>query len=67
MALISPGFTFSHQQLSGLDLNAFAPFFANLPADPYVNGDYRFRRYSRFTGSAESLERLPHDNFVQSR
>lgn len=65
MALISPDFTFSHQQLSDLDLNAFAPFFANLTADPYVKGDFRFRRYSRFTGPA--LERLPYNDFVQSR
>ncbi|MBO9482154.1 2OG-Fe dioxygenase family protein [Salinisphaera sp. G21_0] len=67
MALISPDFTFSHQRLTDLDLNAFAPFFANLAADPYVSGHYRFRRYSRFTGPAECLERLPHDDFVQSR
>ena len=65
MALISPDFTFSHQQLTDLDLNAFAPFFANLAADPYVKGDFRFRRYSRFTGPA--LERLPYNDFVQSR
>lgn len=67
MALITPDFTFSHQRLTDLDLNAFAPFFVNLAADPYVNGDYRFRRYSQFTGPAECLEKLPHDDFVQSR
>lgn len=67
MAVISPDFTFSHQRLTDLDLNAFAPFFANLAADRYVSGHYRFRRYSRFTGPAERLERLPHDDFVQSR
>ena len=67
MALISPDFTFSHQHLSDLDLNPFAPFFANLVADRYVSGDYRFRRYSQFTGPAQCLKRLPHDDFVQSR
>lgn len=57
-------FTFSLHHLD-LDLAVFAPSFARLPADHYVEGDFRRRRLSRFQG-AEPFVHLPHQAFMQS-
>ena len=67
MAIISPGFTFSHQRLSSLDLTAFSKFFERLSPDKHVDGNYRLRRYSLFTGPAHKLKRLPYEYFMQSK
>jgi hypothetical protein len=66
--LTSPlsAFDYKLQMLAGLDKASFEPFFANLPVDPYIQGHFRRRRFSRFTGRPESLERLEHKYFVQS-
>ena len=45
---------------------AFEPFFSNLPVDPYIQGNFRRRRFSRFTGTPGNLHRLEHKYFVQS-
>jgi hypothetical protein len=52
--------------LAGLDTAVFGPFFDDLPVDPYIQGHFRRRRFSRFAGTPENLTRLEHKYFVQS-
>jgi hypothetical protein len=59
-------FDYKLEMFSGLDTACFEPFFANLPVDPYIQGHFRRRRFSRFTGLPENLQRLEHKYFVQS-
>ncbi len=59
-------FDYKLEMFAGLDANCFAPFFDNLPVDPYIQGQFRRRRFSRFTGTPENLHRLEHKYFVQS-
>lgn len=66
MALVSPDFTFSHQRLSCLGLDTFSGFFQRLSPDTHNCGNYRFRRYSRFTGHASNLIKKPQEAFIQS-
>ena len=66
MALIAPGFTFSHQRMPGIDVEQFADSFTQLPPDPHVEGNFRRRKYSRFTGHPLHLRRLSHESFEQS-
>lgn len=54
-------------KVNSVDLKGLEQFFTNLPADPYLKGDYRFRRLSRFTVAAGSLVKLPHDYLYQSK
>lgn len=42
-------------------------FYDRLPVDPYINGQFRQRRFSHFVGSAERLRRLDHMHFEQSK
>jgi hypothetical protein len=66
--LTSPltAFDYKLQMLAGLDTACFEPYFDNLPVDPYIQGHFRRRRFSRFTGTPENLHRLEHKYFVQS-
>ena len=66
--LTSPltAFDYKLQMLAGLDTASFEPFFADLPVDPYIQGHFRRRRFSRFTGTPENLHRLEHKYFLQS-
>src|SRR3954453_21125588 len=59
-------FDYKVQRLSHLDAGAFAPFFERLPRDPYIKGNFRRRRFSRFRGQPEQLTRLEHKYFEQS-
>ena len=59
-------FDYKLQMLSALDTDSVEPFFANLPVDPYIQGKFRLRRFSRFTGTPGNLQRLEHKYFVQS-
>ena len=59
-------FDYKLQMLSALDTGSVGPFFDNLPVDPYIQGQFRRRRFSRFTGTPENLQRLEHKYFVQS-
>lgn len=52
-------------QLPQASVNHLAPSFDNLPDNPYADGSYRLRRYSRFIFSNDSLKRLPSKAFVQ--
>lgn len=59
-------FDYKLQRLSSARTEVFAPFFANLPLDPYIHGTFRRRRFSRFQGEPENLTRLEHKYFEQS-
>jgi hypothetical protein len=59
-------FDYKLQRLSSARTEVFSPFFANLPLDPYIEGTYRRRRFSRFQGEPENLVRLEHKYFEQS-
>lgn len=59
-------FDYKLQRLSSVRTQVFSPFFANLPLDPYIQGTFRRRRFSRFQGQPENLTRLAHKSFEQS-
>src|SRR5271166_3119586 len=59
-------FDYKLQRLSSAHTEVFSPFFANLPLDPYIEGTFRRRRFSRFQGEPENLTRLEHKYFEQS-
>ncbi|WP_417553055.1 2OG-Fe dioxygenase family protein [Marinomonas fungiae] len=52
-------------QLPQESVSHLAPSFDNLPDNPYADGSYRLRRYSRFIFRDDSLQRLPTKAFVQ--
>ncbi|MFD1383241.1 2OG-Fe dioxygenase family protein [Rhodanobacter aciditrophus] len=55
-------------ELGQLDANTvdhLAPSFDGLPPNPYADGSYRLRRYSRFIFKDDKLARLPTKAFVQ--
>lgn len=55
------------ENIKFLSLDKLKNFFVNLPADPYLEGNYRFRRFSRFKVSSTSLVKLAHSYFFQSK
>jgi hypothetical protein len=59
-------FDYKLQRLSHLQVEAFEPYFNRLPRDPYIEGNFRFRRFSRFQGLPANLTRLEHKYFEQS-
>lgn len=61
-------FMFALQQANSIKVEEFKQFFNNLPVDPYIKGNYRFRRLSRFkVSSAGKLIKLPHGYLFQSK
>ena len=61
------GFMFSLKKANSIEIKSFKQFFIDLPVDPYVKGNYRFRRLSRFTVSRNELINLPHGYLFQSK
>src|SRR4029077_501109 len=59
-------FDYKLERISNLDFAAFDRYFDNLPRDPYIQGKFRLRRFSRFQGSPEDLKRMEHKYFEQS-
>ncbi|NEU83246.1 2OG-Fe dioxygenase family protein [Nostoc sp. UIC 10630] len=60
-------FLFTLRKVNSINLEGFKPFFSNMPVDPYIKGNYRSRRLSRFTVSGNELIKLPHGYFFQSK
>jgi hypothetical protein len=60
-------FLFTLKKVNSMDLEGFKPFFNDLPADPYIKDNYRFRRLSRFSISGNELIKLPHGYLFQSK
>ncbi|RBP85602.1 hypothetical protein EBI01_02740 [Marinomonas rhizomae] len=52
-------------QLTQDSVNHLAPSFDCLPPNPYADGKFRLRRYSRFTVEQGKLHRLDSQAFVQ--
>ncbi|MBW4575099.1 MAG: 2OG-Fe dioxygenase family protein [Aphanothece sp. CMT-3BRIN-NPC111] len=60
-------FMFTFKKVNSINVEGFKPFFNDLPIDPYIKGNYRFRRLSRFTVSGNNLIKLPHGYLFQSK
>ncbi|OCQ99335.1 hypothetical protein BCD64_12365 [Nostoc sp. MBR 210] len=60
-------FLFTLRKVNSINPEGFQPFFNNLPVDPYIKGNYRLRRLSRFTVSGNDLIKLPHGYLFQSK
>jgi hypothetical protein len=54
-------------QLTSDSVNHLAPSFDHLPPNPYADGAFRLRRYSRFSVQQGALNRLPSQAFVQDK
>lgn len=63
---LNTDFDYKLERIRNLHFAAFDHYFQNLPLDPYVQGKFRLRRFSRFQGSPERLKRLEHKYFEQS-
>ena len=53
--------------LNTINLEEIEPFFRDLPADPYLEGNYRFRRLSRFKLYGDRIVKMPHSPLYQSK
>lgn len=60
-------FLFIFKKVNSIKLETIKPFFTALPVDPYIKGNYRYRRLSRFTVSNGELIKLPHGYLYQSK
>jgi hypothetical protein len=60
-------FLFTLRKVNSLNPEGFEPFFNNLPVDPYIKGNYRLRRLSRFIASGDSVIKLPHGYLFQPK
>jgi hypothetical protein len=60
-------FLFTLRKVNSINPEGFKPFFNNLPIDPYIKGNYRLRRLSRFIVSGDQLIKLPHGYLFQSK
>jgi hypothetical protein len=61
------GFLYTLDAFPAAALPGLRPWFADLPIDPYIQGHFRRRRFSRFIGRPGQLKHLPHHSFEQSR
>lgn len=53
--------------ISAVDVNKLKPFYNNLPVDPYIKDNYRFRRLSHFKVLEDGIVKLPHRAFYQAQ
>ena len=60
-------FLFTLRKVNSINTEGFKTFFNNLPVDPYIKGNYRSRRLSRFIVSGDQLIKLPHGYLFQSK
>lgn len=61
------GIRFALEKIDSIKLEGFKPFFNDLPVDPYIKGNYRLRRLSRFKLAGDELIKLPHGYLFQSK
>lgn len=59
--------SFALEKVDSIKLEGFKSFFRELPVDPYIQGNYRSRRLSRFKFSGNELIKLPHGYFLQGQ
>lgn len=55
------------EMLTAIDVDKLDHSFAHLPADPYLEGGYRFRRLSHFKVAGDRLIQLGHRRLFQSK
>ncbi len=60
-------FLFTLRKVNSINVEGFKQFFRNMPIDPYIKGNYRSRRLSRFIVSEDRLIKLPHGYLFQSK
>ncbi|MBD2195345.1 MULTISPECIES: 2OG-Fe dioxygenase family protein [Calothrix] len=60
-------FLFTLRKVNSIRLEGFKPFFNDMPVDPYIKGNYRSRRLSRFVVAGDELIKLPHGYLFQSK
>ena len=53
------------EKINAIEFPKIVPFFERLPADPYLKGNYRFRRLSHFQLRKNCLTQLPHSALFQ--
>ncbi|MDV3349233.1 2OG-Fe dioxygenase family protein [Leptothoe sp. ISB3NOV94-8A] len=59
--------SYAIETISDRNLKTIQPFFERLPADPYLEGHYRFRRFSHFQETNKQMMQLSHAFFYQSK
>lgn len=59
--------SYAIENISSIDVDKLKPFFINLPADPYLAGNYRFRRLSHFEIYEKNIIKLPHRPLYQPK
>lgn len=64
---LSDNLRFTFSQVNQINLDGFKPYFNDLPGDPYIKGNYRLRRLSRFATDGKELILLPHGYLFQSK
>ncbi len=55
------------EMLTAINVDEFKQSFAHLPEDPYLEGNYRFRRLSHFRIAGDRVMQLPHRRLFQSK
>lgn len=55
------------EMVTAVKVDKLRHFFKALPVDPYLAGNYRFRRLSHFQISGDRLIKLPHRKLFQSK
>ncbi|MBW4487897.1 MAG: 2OG-Fe dioxygenase family protein [Trichocoleus desertorum ATA4-8-CV12] len=55
------------EMVTAVQVDQLKPFFDQLPPDPYLAGNYRFRRLSHFQIAGDRLNKLPHRHLFQSK
>ena len=59
--------TYAIETVNSIDVPKIDRFFDDLPIDPYLEGGYRFRRFSHVEVSGDRIRQLPHGYFFQSQ
>src|ERR687886_698708 len=59
--------SYALEALTSINVDRIEPFFMDLPVDPYLEGNYRFRRLSHFKVAGDRLITLPHHRFFQTK
>ncbi|HLP90831.1 MAG TPA: 2OG-Fe dioxygenase family protein [Nostocaceae cyanobacterium] len=60
-------FLFTLRKVNSINTASFQPFFNDLPPDPFIKGNYRFRRLSRFIVGGDNFIKLPHGYLLQGQ
>ncbi|MDJ0735728.1 MAG: 2OG-Fe dioxygenase family protein [Nostocaceae cyanobacterium] len=55
------------ETINSVNVDKIKNYFDNLPVDPYLEGNYRYRRLSHFQIESHSLIKLPHSRLFQSK